>query len=370
VNFTEVTLMNTMAVIAAMKEEMRMSRLTTPGVEIARGIPAIEGHSPRTKVVARTAITLMLIVGIAAIAGISGEIHGTVLDSNGQPPPQTAVIRIFSPCGTWIVPLDGLGRYRATGLPSCIYNVALALTPPAENLWFEGVPVIAEESVEVNFDLSQGGIVVGNVLDASGLPVQRAMLRVFKAGPYSPSGFDTGFATTDAMGNYEVHGLDEGIYNVALALTPPAENLWFEGVPVIAEESVEASFDLTQGAAIAGRITTASGETVIGFSIRVFRTSPVAVPALSTGFAVSNPDGSYSVVGLAVGTYTVVLELPGATESLWRDGVDAGLDANSEANFEVGDEWGTGVPDRDNDGVPDDEDYCPDFPGKVITNGC
>jgi len=33
----------------------------------------------------------------------------------------------------------------------------------------------------------------------------------------------------------------------------------------------------------------------------------------------------------------------------------------------------SGVPpvdDRDNDGVPDDEDYCPDFPGREETNGC
>jgi hypothetical protein len=27
-------------------------------------------------------------------------------------------------------------------------------------------------------------------------------------------------------------------------------------------------------------------------------------------------------------------------------------------------------PDRDGDGVPDDEDYCPDFPGSAMTNGC
>jgi len=27
-------------------------------------------------------------------------------------------------------------------------------------------------------------------------------------------------------------------------------------------------------------------------------------------------------------------------------------------------------PDRDGDGVPDDKDYCPDFPGRVETNGC
>lgn len=29
-----------------------------------------------------------------------------------------------------------------------------------------------------------------------------------------------------------------------------------------------------------------------------------------------------------------------------------------------------GVADRDGDGVPDDEDYCPDFPGSPETNGC
>jgi len=30
----------------------------------------------------------------------------------------------------------------------------------------------------------------------------------------------------------------------------------------------------------------------------------------------------------------------------------------------------TGVQDADNDGIPDDEDYCPTFAGKAITNGC
>ena len=31
---------------------------------------------------------------------------------------------------------------------------------------------------------------------------------------------------------------------------------------------------------------------------------------------------------------------------------------------------GTGGSDRDGDGVPDDQDYCPDFPGSATTNGC
>jgi len=26
--------------------------------------------------------------------------------------------------------------------------------------------------------------------------------------------------------------------------------------------------------------------------------------------------------------------------------------------------------DRDGDGVPDDQDYCPDFPGRPEANGC
>ena len=30
----------------------------------------------------------------------------------------------------------------------------------------------------------------------------------------------------------------------------------------------------------------------------------------------------------------------------------------------------TGAPDTDSDGVPDDEDYCPDWPGSPATNGC
>jgi len=63
-------------------------------------------------------------------------------------------------------------------------------------------------------------------------------------------------------------------------------------------------------------------------------------------------DESTVVRDLLVKDYPVLLRLSGVTES---------------ENYQ---ELLQKQADRDGDGVPDDEDYCPDYPGDPATNGC
>ena len=46
------------------------------------------------------------------------------------------------------------------------------------------------------------------------------------------------------------------------------------------------------------------------------------------------------------------------------------ITAEEAAAWKRGEPTPAGEPDRDGDGVPDNKDYCPDFPGDTLTNGC
>jgi hypothetical protein len=257
--------------------------------------------------------------GINSALVRGGSIAGTVT-SSGRPVGNACVfaqnVNQFLDFGTantgktgkYIVPGLNPGEYELSFFP-CGQGAATL----AEGLLTRLVKVTGTARTSgVNFSLSVGGRITGTVEGGSPVVAQPGVC----VEAFQTNGFGTGFALTDQGGSFTMRNLPAGKYLVFIgdpgcALQP--DNLapqWYLNASTPATATLVtvtqgattklASVTLSTNGGISGTVTGSGNAAIAG--ICVTATSPSAVAPV---LAVTRAAGTYSVLGLTPGTYTV-----------------------------------------------------------------
>ena len=168
----------------------------------------------------------------------------------------------------------------------------------------------------IDASLATGASIKGHVTDSQGRPVQGVNVSVNSTLMMRGG---SGYATTNANGDYLVSGLAAGDYRVQFS-APMGSNLVSEyhpdtpdsslAVPVkVAAGAMVTGIDasLASGASIAGHVTDSQGRPVQGVNVWV---NPTLMIGGGSGNATTNANGDYLVSGLAAGDYRVQFSAP------------------------------------------------------------
>jgi len=187
--------------------------------------------------------------------------------------------------------------------------------------------VSGKETSGIDFSLTSGGKIVGWVT-AGGGGVPYASLNAWSM----EAGGGWGWAETNATGYYELTGLTTGSYEVEV--WPPADTGYASsrerGVDVVAGVTTQLDFSLSSGGCISGRVT-AGDEAVQYANVNAWSREG------GGGWAETDYNGNYTIVGLTAGSYEVNVEPPWGSNyaSEHRMGIAVTEGDTSTCNFEL-----------------------------------
>jgi protocatechuate 3,4-dioxygenase beta subunit len=243
-----------------------------------------------------------------------GAISGRVTDSSGAPVVDVSVSADGDDGGYGSSTTDADGRYTIVGLSDGDYRVEFwpyestlvgeyynnAASYSAATL----VAVTAGDTATgIDAVLEQGGSISGRVTDSSGAP----LVDVSVSADSDDGGY--GSSTTDADGRYTIVGLSDGDYRVRFR--PSSESNFvreyyndttdYEAATLVAVTAGDTATGidavLAQGGAISGRVTDSSGAPLADVD--------VYADGDGWGYASTDADGRYTIVGLSDGDYRV-----------------------------------------------------------------
>ena len=168
-----------------------------------------------------------------------------------------------------------------------------------------------QTTAKINAAMQPGGTVSGTVKDNTGAALQGICVAIDPVA----GGPGEGFGSSGSDGTYSVTGLASGSYDVEFTAgcgsTPDWIGQWWENassqatatpISVTAGKSVTGIDPSMQpGGTIAGTVKSSTGTALAGICLDV---NPLTGTS-GAGYAVSASDGTYSVAGLAAGSYTV-----------------------------------------------------------------
>jgi hypothetical protein len=272
----------------------------------------------------------MLAVVPAAYAAGTSTISGKVTDKAAKPLSGVSVRVSSASLGVNLpAQTEANGDYKVSGLAPGTYIVEFG--PPIESTfapqYYNGasssseataVTILTEgeEKSGINATLREGGTISGKVEGPHGEPLQG--VAVGALGEFS------GFATTNAAGEYTVTGLAKGSYKIEFLPAESAANLvpqYYKGASSIAsatavevkEEEAKPAINavLQEGGEISGTVTDAATQQPLG---EVCVTATDSQSEL-VGFAVTAANGTYTIHGIEKGSANVEFEycpeLPG-----------------------------------------------------------
>lgn len=300
--------------------------------------------------------TTLTVSGGAAIVGISPSLNAGaaitgVVTQEGGAPASGIPVRAYSAATGHMVSFtmsDDAGAYRLTGLPAGDHLVEFApLGTSLAGEWWDDAPsrsgaaavsVAAEAEVSgIDAVLAAAGSMTGVVTDGTGAAAPHVYVSVYRASA-DGVGEWVGSASTDAFGEYTVTGLAPGDYKVQFSASGALLGEWYAdaadaasaaAVSVTAGASTTVHAQLTIGATITGVVTDEAGEPVENVS--VWARPATAGGAAATGVSTLS-DGSYTLTGLAPGSYTVQFETGQAGVSVAGEWWD---DAKTQATATV-----------------------------------
>ncbi|HET6809621.1 MAG TPA: carboxypeptidase-like regulatory domain-containing protein [Acidimicrobiales bacterium] len=270
--------------------------------------------------------------GIDAAMVPGATIAGTVTD-NASPPHALAQICVSATptAGSGGAPGYATsapdGSYSITGLAAGSYDVEFYdCGGPRRylNQWYQGASTQAAATAVtvtsgqtrsgIDAAMVLGGTISGTVTDGSSPPSSLAGICVYAES--TQSGGAGGFASTKSDGTYTVSGLPSGTYAVQFTDCAPQPRYltqWYQGAssssaatPVsVTDGQTTAGIDaaMVLGGVISGTVTDTSSpaQDLAGMCVSVTPTSGSG----RGGFATTASDGTYSVTGLATGSYDV-----------------------------------------------------------------
>jgi hypothetical protein len=277
-------------------------------------------------------VGVLMFAPIATAAG-TGSISGTVIEAA---PAKHAISGIdvgvyeagnefaevgsavTSATGEYTVEHLGPGSYKVRfGTP--LFESKLNFLPQYwkdKSTFVEATQVVitteGEAKAGIDAELQEGGSIGGTVTNADAQPVDEASVLVF-----DERGEVVGVAQTSPTGEYSVLSLATGTYEVLIQ--PPFEvNLvpqFYANEPSLAdatpvsvkvEKKTPANVTLQIGGKISGRVTDAvTHDPLAGVSVGATNADGFE---LFFGFAETNENGEYTIVGLASGSYNLEFE--------------------------------------------------------------
>ena len=281
--------------------------------------------------------------GISASLSAGGQIQGKVIADSGGTALEGVQIDVYrqNPInGIWerLWPLstatDVLGHYELTGLPEGIYRIGFrdysglyAQEFHSDALSIEtatSVVVSASQIQTINAALADAETISGTVTSsASGTVLEGIQVEVYRYDPLSDSwsraandSFTAGNTVTDVFGRYALRGLAAGMYRIGFgddsgvfARRFYQDAKWVHtALDVSTSANASINQALSYGSTISGTVTDRqSGRGLAGVRVDVYARHPIHGfwEQLWEEAVITDASGSYTVNGLAEGTYRV-----------------------------------------------------------------
>jgi|CXWL01.1.fsa_nt_gi protocatechuate 3,4-dioxygenase beta subunit len=228
----------------------------------------------------------------------TGVVVGTL--SGGDDDWTARQVSIQGEDGSASGPIDAQGAFRVAEVPAGPVKVVA-------EVWGErhsrSATVDAEVEpggeTRVELRLDDGSTVSGRVTRA-GEPVANANVRLYRRG----GGSDTG-TSTDADGRYELAGVEDGTWGIAVATRDR------RGAQAVIEVAGATIYDVELDAAtLVGRVVERdSGEGLGGVAISFETNDPRLRDLVDAGGTRTRSDGTFRVANMPAGSWTVVAEL-------------------------------------------------------------
>ncbi|MCP4092513.1 MAG: carboxypeptidase regulatory-like domain-containing protein [Planctomycetes bacterium] len=274
------------------------------------------------------------------------SIHGTVTDEAGNPLAAAVEVRmqpndafrlgsstelreVDEGMGRLLTVIaDEQGNFKVNKLAANIWNVTARLegyaSSPKNAISLHGKPRPRTEPILIK--LGEEFHIAGIVQDENKNPIAGAIINVARA---QPRPVVTADAISDENGQFDVRGLQKGIYS----LSAQAEGFSNGRAGRVDANTTDLIMVLQVKGGVSGRVTDANGSPVQKFSLEVLRTRSGNAMYSLTGLVhrLESADGSYSLGNLDPGSYILLARADGlaatysAGFSVQRDMVD-GID--------------------------------------------
>jgi hypothetical protein len=289
-------------------------------------------------------LRLIFLTGVAALLSMSpasanaddtGSISGKVenFSSGFAGPSYYCFLEVYAYDSTGDVAASSSpvsGEYRLDGLPAGEYRLEFAgycadpstepvigLPPVIEfyknkDTLAEATPVVVaagEDTPDIDTYMGTNGSISGTITDSADNPLERVCVQA-----YDTTGSWAGSDSSDASGNYVIGGLATGDYRLQFHRcsnsSPNILGEFYDDKGTLPEATTVAVIDdsntpeidaeLAAGGSISGTVTDATAGPSNGICVQTFDSTETPM-----GFALTGPDGTYVIEGLATGAYKV-----------------------------------------------------------------
>ena len=256
-----------------------------------------------------TVIACLLWGALCAAKSFAADIEGRVLEDHSGEPLASTRVRVRRAGQTALaadLDTDSKGRFVAEHLPEGAYRLEVSKAN------YAGVALDARSSGSTTVRLVKLGVITGRVLDGKNQPVRGAYVFPRLKSAVGASSMPLMMERTDAAGEYRLHGIAPGMYNLAVSLAgyrsevgvgamlypSNADAEYFTVSGGEEYQEVDFMFAVTSPYSISGRVLLP--EAGGGYSVALVS---VDQPSLSVATGQTESDGSFRFEGVPPGSY-------------------------------------------------------------------
>lgn len=187
-------------------------------VGLPLGTFTLYAQDPNSGIISTSNVTLTDVTQpeVLSVVLLSGAVTGTVRDSNGNPVPfaQVAIATIGTNFNLFSN-TDSLGVYRFARVPLGPFTVQAVLFANQTFANADGALLTDGQVATLDINMPATGTVFGVVFGADGItPAVNPFVSVVSIDSFGPEGNFNGQTTADALGNYQINGVQVGSLQV------------------------------------------------------------------------------------------------------------------------------------------------------------